>query len=137
MTGSDLANDVLSEARRLPPLFPYLPGPVDTLMQELENLVSCFDAIKCSAPFLMPPFASLFIGPPDARSAYWNQRRTPRLPGSVKERSRTQHLLSLFPFAQLATVAFMVDQERLPGGIQRHLFAPVKVTWNFVELGKL
>jgi hypothetical protein len=26
---------------------------------------------------------------------------------------------------QLATVSFMIDQERLPGGIHRHIFAPV------------
>ena len=29
---------------------------------------------------------------------------------------------------QLGTISFMVDQERLPGGIHRHLFAPVKTS---------
>ncbi len=39
LTGSDLTSDAMSETWRLPPLFPYLPAPVDTLLHELENLV--------------------------------------------------------------------------------------------------
>ncbi len=83
-----------------------MPSAVDTLMCELENL------------------GHRTMAQPGGLAV---RLRDYQAPHCLPELPNLLHFLN-FPLvaAQLATVAFMVDQERLPGGIQRHLYAPVK-----------